>query len=796
MGNYMASGSLTVRVRPLRIAYLVDPSDRGGLLTAIEANTFLWGGAFNPIIPAYKRTPKKWEPHRMRRLPKPADIIADYLEAFDPDLVVPVGACEGLTFQVGPREVVTINQLIGDISEYHSSRVGVGFLEVLADFYNKELKFKRNDDLQLVFPKLPRAYGLFLASVFGKLPSQAEQIINRHHKHRPYVGYPQPTLDNYVTLLEPHNISPRRLTSWTMDYLSLREPQLFICDAKSPQDVLDYWNLRAAGYYVVPIPIQSSGFETVRKFAVDFIEQNYRPHRHNPQMYDRTIVQRSRTLSEDVVRKFCASLKIPATDNRSEPKYILRWWYPRFWDTWARENTQERVEKPYAYEVDLRIPENEERLELRSYDPKIKLFRAYSGMPRFVNDFSFRFFGSTEPMAEIFPEGDKSLSSSIGRTGNLNWRISNAGPAFLASHEQDLIFMDLPRAEAVVTEWLREKGWKVSLSPSGRMASQLVKQLGGTRGVSWLAHKGVIELLSLLEKEGGMPRPAVISRLNQVITSDGLHFDSERFLKRLIEVSALRLGAKIQCPVCTRHNWYELDALNYMLRCRYCLSDFDSPVHSPKNIEWTYRAHGPFASSVSQGAFSVLLVLKFLSGEGLRDQGVTPLFSYSARKDDHVLEADLTCLYRPSTWRVSKTQVVHAECKSFNGFKREDFERMKMLAFEFPGSALIFATLREGLAPAEIISLKAMAQSQRRKRLRGQINSPVIVLTGTELFSLRGAPECWRGIGGTYDRFTENRGEWTDLLTISDATQQLYLGLPSWFEWSEVERNKKRTRRK
>lgn len=121
---------------------------------------------------------------------------------------------------------------------------------------------------------------------------------------------------------------------------------------------------------------------------------------------------------------------------------------------------------------------------------------------------------------------------------------------------------------------------------------------------------------------------------------------------------------------------------------------------------------------------------------------------------------------------------------------------MKTLALEFPGSTLIFATLKEELLPAEIISIKAMVQSHRSKRLRGQANSPIIILTGTELFSSDGAPECWRGKSGDYDNFSETRGEWSNLFSVADATQQLYLGLPSWFEWSEAERTKRRTHKK
>ena len=51
----MLSGSLKVRLRPIRLAFVVDPADQHAILAAIEASSFLWGGAFNPIIPFYRR---------------------------------------------------------------------------------------------------------------------------------------------------------------------------------------------------------------------------------------------------------------------------------------------------------------------------------------------------------------------------------------------------------------------------------------------------------------------------------------------------------------------------------------------------------------------------------------------------------------------------------------------------------------------------------------------------------------------------------------------------------------------
>lgn len=79
--------TLNRKVRPLRLAFLIDPPSRVQLMKAIQINTILWGGRFNPLIPVYRRTPRFWE-ERPFTPPKAKDIVTGYLRAFDPDFVV------------------------------------------------------------------------------------------------------------------------------------------------------------------------------------------------------------------------------------------------------------------------------------------------------------------------------------------------------------------------------------------------------------------------------------------------------------------------------------------------------------------------------------------------------------------------------------------------------------------------------------------------------------------------------------------------------------------------------------
>jgi hypothetical protein len=147
-------------------------------------------------------------------------------------------------------------------------------------------------------------------------------------------------------------------------------------------------------------------------------------------------------------------------------------------------------------------------------------------------------------------------------------------------------------------------------------------------------------------------------------------------------------------------------------------------------------------------------------------------------------------------WRETQSHVIHAECKSFNSFEPKDIRRMKSLADVFPGSALIFATLNDKLQESEVRLIRAMATTERRKKLRGKPNSPVILLTGTELFSTFGITDCWKGKGGLYDQLSERSFELFELSALADATQQLYLNLPSWYKWYETEWGKRRLKTK
>ena len=68
----------------------------------------------------------------------------------------------------------------------------------------------------------------------------------------------------------------------------------------------------------------------------------------------------------------------------------------------------------------------------------------------------------------------------------------------------------------------------------------------------------------------------------------------------------------------------------------------------------------------------------------------------------------------------------------------DEITKMKLLAKAFPGSFIVFATMKEAeeLSPEEIERIRKLALWGREyDKQRKQQRAPVIVLTGTELFA-------------------------------------------------------------
>lgn len=774
----MTRGTVNVKLRPIKLAFLVNPKDKESLLKAIEINTFLWGGTYNPIIPTYKKISSKWKDRPFEN-PTAKSVVSGYLDNFDPDYVVPMGECVDYSLDVGYRQKIDDpSQILGTAGQYGITSYGIGFFEILHYFFGEELKFQRRYPLDICIPRFGNHFRVFLSGVFGKLPEGFEKIFWENFAETLEARQIDCSASNYTDFLDRQKLFFRHMTAL---YLKPETPQkrcIFFLDATKSLDIMDYWNLRAIGWDVFPVPKQFIRSDTAKQCILDFIEEDYSLRSPTPEIHHRTTILKSRSISQDEHRDFCELFE--------NVKIVSQTSYPRIWDQWEAGLDYVKCREIEADITEHDISTDEEEVRFKTLDPKF-IMRGTLSIPRFANEIELKFEQGNTLLAEVIPEGGWELIKDLGIFQISEWRISRNGLVYLSRHSRSTISLDLPQAEVVFTKWFESKDWRVELSPPGRIAKQMILQLGKEIGkensVSFLVQEGILQLLKKMNSndQKSASEEFVRSEVQKIANQTKYKRDgeAERIIQRLTDARVFQLGMEIQCPICTKRSWYSVKAADYELQCPQCLGQVSFPPDS-KKVKWAYRTLGPFSSSnQADGAYTVLLTLRFFSHLLLLGGATTPLLSFTAEKNGMKIEADLALFFQVPELVSSNYALIFAECKTFNDFQKKDVDRMKDLGKSFPGSVLVFAKLGESLDDDEKMILRPLVNRSRKSRKNDRPFNPVLILTGTELFWKSDLSEWRRKMQEKIKVIRPPSGPQTELHQFCDLTQQIYLDIDS-----------------
>jgi hypothetical protein len=208
-------GSVDVKTRPLRLAYLVDPRNATQIREAIQLSSSLWGGTYFPMLPVYERMPKTWAELPLKR-PKPDTVLRGYIEAFDPDVLVQFST-EVPTFITGAGIEIVPPQDIWSVLETGRTltpRFGLGIFEVLGDIFEKSFRYKAKYPVRVMLPQLTRELPLFWASVFGEIPPALKPILDKRFREPLEIEEPKFTEDKLDHFMTPDILFPRRIAQY------------------------------------------------------------------------------------------------------------------------------------------------------------------------------------------------------------------------------------------------------------------------------------------------------------------------------------------------------------------------------------------------------------------------------------------------------------------------------------------------------------------------------------------------------------------------------------------------------
>ena len=150
--------TISKKLRPIRLAFLVDKDDKRTLRDVFRVNTCLWGGIYNPIIPFFKRTPKNWEDRRFRH-PAASSILKGYLDSFDPDYLV-IKDKQKLPEQLFDKERLLSMDDVLNAKDDNPISFGLDITDLYWHLYDKEFKFERRHPVKFIFPKPSREVAL------------------------------------------------------------------------------------------------------------------------------------------------------------------------------------------------------------------------------------------------------------------------------------------------------------------------------------------------------------------------------------------------------------------------------------------------------------------------------------------------------------------------------------------------------------------------------------------------------------------------------------------------------------
>ncbi len=806
----MVTLSASLKLRPTRIGFLVEPNDTASLRKIFQTCACLWGGVFNPIIPVCSTLPEAWQNHHPLPDPSPEDLASGYVKFFEPDVFVE--AQQGLAKSIGIAE----NELSFDqprvlpldaffnVAQPGESDVpfGTNIFYVYKDLYEREFKFVPRHERRVAIVEVDSDNALFIAANFGEFPTNGPlAALSQAYEDAFDPIKLVPNAENWVKVFKEGFDVPLRFTREGLkrDPDGWSEPILLVVDPSSALDLIDLWNIRQFQPQVLGVTI--AWLQEAREFVKEFVKLNFRPLPTNPHgVMIHTTLQFGRSISQDRAE---AAAKQAGLTELPSGSWHFKLWYEDIWEE-NRDDSRMRPRRARisAAETTLELPVSEEsgRLDCRFRSLAPEFAPPYSnGAARWVNVLDFSSYGMHGTLALTLPSTLRDESRRGLRIGEATI-ISREGfvlPQRFKDHQE---YLRLLSGQQAVIDWLKAQGVAAEPSDPGRIADQILASVNGFWGTGLIAERETIILLDEMSKsvrryidgklEEFPDRSIEVQRWKDLVHRRRAKtmFGHSATLDAFIKAKVLRLGLVLECPNCRKKNWFGIENLREKVICERCLKLYEFPQGSLSfgRTPWHYRVIGPYSvPNYAEGAYATVLALNaFVRGLGSERADVTYSTGLHFRIGDaNPFEVDFTFWYR-RRWIFGLQEepvLVFGEAKSFavESIKEDDVARMWKLAEKFPGAFLVFAVLKDTLSDAERAAIARLATWGRELLPDQRPRAPVIVLTGIELFSSWQIKKTWKDLGGQRARLIEPGSVHVDnLWTFAEMTQQIYLGLP------------------
>jgi len=733
----MGTTTFYLNYRPVRIGFLVRNGNTEDLIEAASLNTILWGGIFNPIIPVSYEN-------------KSTDQLIDL---FSVDALYAVAESDPIKEVLKRHDFLrcphnfenVIYSLEGD--KAHTRYVDI--INLILVIWDKEFKFAPQDyksNCTFIRWDNEDAFSTLYTLLFGsyKMPFEgfASHFIKGLKAKELAISKGDNIEASLTKTVSPIDFTRERLMSYRD---SISEGGIYVGDEKNFDDLLNFWNIRAAGDTIIFFPVNNNS--RWHNYASEFLKRiDERPDRYpnapdmisfyckgdETRVYEevKKIMSMFATRKDKVISP-CDGLNVWPSEVRYDSKSVLA-------------NVDEKFNRPA---ISFSFPEKT-FIDYEDVDMRYQLL-ALSINPLSGYDYS----GYT-----LNPPYIRSLNEYYSReiaTDPFALRVEKGGISIIINAKDESTTLYPLSHDRLIKKIFEYSDVKASLSQPGLLAQRIIEKLGGLGSMNPFRIRGVRELVDSLRSTDTITR----GDAGKLIYGDGSFkkyehmylekrdkalLDPQDVFNFLLKKDIFRAGLELQCTSCNLKSWLSLKDVDNNWQCDFCGNNNLTSVQLQHRGDWKFRKSGLFSKDNNQeGAIPVLLTLHLFANR-LRSGLENSIFTYSMELSSNNIkaEADFILLNRTSMRREGAPEIGIAECKSAGGeITEQDIKNFKAIREILKKKGIkcffIFSKTADEFRENEISMFKELAK----------VHIPIILLTNKELESLYDIYEAYEEKG-------------------------------------------------
>lgn len=764
---------------PLKFCFLIEPSSENNFERAIKIASSYWGGIYSPVLPLYSVLPDDFT----IEYGIDCDTFNYYkntIDNFDPDTILYDSSLdiEYIKTFTGDRQTLTIEDFLYD-TQRGENKYGISVHQLISQIVEVDFKFIRNDNLKLSIPNTKNSC-LFLKSFIGCFIDSFHKKIHSRLKSFTFFEEPKINFENISDFFPSNNISILDINTHKI----LRFPErnwykgetIYFLNETRLNDIINYWNLRALGWNIIPIPITQLDNPYFSGFIKRFLELQLK----NEDNLGFINFQISTTKTAEQEKKIHDKLEKIRAEIKNDISFSYQGWFPRFWEQRSileADKTlcvKSRINYTYSQ---IEVQENHVKFKTKKLPFNIK--KNYNLISLYKVDLTFSYFDDFLEDAGLIYGIETidwiRLTHSYGRE---KWRLSKTGLSYYVRDEDDEISFFIPKAKDFFKVYFSKSENKLNETSNGRLANEVLKNIGGIRGSYFLENKSSLKILELIEDGKAVSHSQLIGEIKKnlkIKNNEKIEF----YIKGILENKIIEFGSILQCEICHQRAFYLPSDLKETMTCAICRNSFSLPMHKPNEIKWSYRGIGPFSKNNKVGGIiTVFLTLKLFNQEFADISGnMSALIGFELEKNKKTKEVDLAVMLQEKHKENIPPDLVFCECKTYKNFTSKDADRMIELGEEFPNSILTFATLKDELLDDEKTEILKVV-NHFRTGFGNRPKNPVLILTASELL-----PEDFLGHFSKYEKDSRSYHRHNDWIgNLCELSVKKHLNLKTWGE--------------